>query len=237
MPVSYGPLDTDASVGGVKSKVKKFETKSKHDKAIQEKLMREQAKLRANTERAAAAADPMRNPQTQAENPAQQAEIIRPMKEYEAVNINVNAAVNEQYGPVRGRRNRSRSPLLRQKEKEKEKPINPVNYKKKKNDEDDDANPGSVKKLKDGEREAYKKRTGQDVPVSKKQKKQDAEQQRLLALANVNVPSEPPPAPPPAAAPAAPKAKAKAAAKAKAVPIKQVGVEKYDNRTKAYWKG
>ena len=81
---------------------------------------------------------------------------------------------------MRGRRNRSRSPLLRQKEKEK--PTNPVNYKKKKNDKDDDANPGSVKKLKDGEREAYKKRTGKDVPVSKKkQKKQDAEQQRLLA--------------------------------------------------------
>ena len=40
MPVSYGPLDTDASVGGVQSKVKKFETKSKHDKAIQEKPMR-----------------------------------------------------------------------------------------------------------------------------------------------------------------------------------------------------
>ena len=110
-------------------------------------------------------------------------------------------------------------------------------------------NPGSVKKLKDGEREAYKKRTGQDVPVSKKkQKKQDAEQQRLLALANVNIPSEPPPVPPPAAAGAAPKAKAKAAEpkakakaaaepKAKAVPIKQVGVEKDDNRTKAYWKG
>ena len=42
--------------------------------------MREQAKLRANTERAAAAADPMRDPQTQAEAKAQEAEIRRQMK-------------------------------------------------------------------------------------------------------------------------------------------------------------
>ena len=156
--------------------------------------MREQAKLRANAERAAAAGKPPLPP------PGDAPTIHKaPIDEYEAANIHVNAAVNEHYGPVRGRRNRSRSPLLKQKEKEK--PINPVNYKKKKNDEDDDVNPGSAKKLKDGEKEAYKKRTGQDGPVSKKkQKKQDAEQQRLLALANVNIPSVPPPAP------AAPKA-------------------------------
>ena len=35
--ISYGPLDTDASVGGVKSKVKKFETKLKADKVADEK--------------------------------------------------------------------------------------------------------------------------------------------------------------------------------------------------------
>ena len=41
--------------------------------------MREQAKLRANAERAAAAADPMRTPETRGEAKAQDAEVRRQM--------------------------------------------------------------------------------------------------------------------------------------------------------------
>ena len=58
-PISYGPFDTDASVGGVKSKVKKFETKLEDNKEVEDKIKKEEAKLRANKGRAKAYADPM----------------------------------------------------------------------------------------------------------------------------------------------------------------------------------
>ena len=111
-PISYGPLDTDASVGGVKSKVKKFETKAKANKEVEDKIKKEEAKLKANKVRAKAYEDPTRLTGTRREEQAQETEIIRQIKEYEAASAKVHAAVNEQHATTRERRNRSRSPVI-----------------------------------------------------------------------------------------------------------------------------